>query len=119
MSVRPYVAATVATERRVKALLDEEQKDTAWWDKFNERVRKDQERLAIHNRQIDERDEREKQRAYEKLKRLPGGPLHKDASERQDYRGGPRDGRSLPPTRPSPLPLLLEAPFFLFPHPSS
>ena len=32
-----------------------------------------------HNGEIDERDKWERQQAYEKLRKMPGGPLHKDA----------------------------------------
>ena len=118
MLVRPYDAATVATERRVKALLDEQKKDPAWWDKYNDNVRKNQERLADHNCQIDERDERERQRAYEKLQRMPGGPLYKEAKSVKIIETVLETEEGFPQPDPSPLPSSSGS-FLILPYSSS
>ena len=73
--------ATKDTERRVKEVLDEEKQDPAWWAKYYSNLEKNQARIFYHNKAIEERDHRERQRAHIKLQRLPGGSLHEPETD--------------------------------------
>ena len=64
------------TECRVKAALDVEKRDPAWWDKYEENLAREQKKVASNNEIMAEKIERERQLASIKLQRLPGGILH-------------------------------------------